>query len=494
MIRISGPDARGVLERIMDAGARLPEVRRATVLSVRDPDEGVRLDQVVVTRYEGPESYTGEDLVELSCHGGWVGPAEVLEACLRAGARLAEPGEFTRRAYLNGKLDLTQVEAVADLVEARSRVQRRAALKNLDRGLSERVSNLREALTGVEALLVHHLDFPEEDDAPVGLEEVVRAARTVLDAVRRLVATAPEGELLREGALTVLAGAPNAGKSSLYNALIGEARAIVTEEPGTTRDALEAVVEIGGYPFRLVDTAGLRADVDRVEALGIEVALRYLERADLVLYCVDAADGVGSLAGGAGVHQGESGASDPAPLDWIRARAEAPVVVVETKVDTLGSEGAAAGFGEAHSASAGQLSSAPGADGSGGGPVGTDATESWGASRDPDPGAGAPRLRVSAVSGEGMDALRALLPRLVFEGTVASGGEVPVLMRRRQAHHLESAAAELEAFCCALEAGVPPEAAAAHLSAAGTALEEVLGVISLDDVLDRVFRDFCVGK
>jgi tRNA modification GTPase len=208
-----------------------------------------------------------------------------------------------------------QAEAVADLIEARSRALHLAALGQLDRGLSSRVSELRERVVRLEALLAHHIDFPEEDDAPVPVEEIVAEAADVADRIGVLLATAPEGELLREGALAVLAGRPNAGKSSLYNSLLGQERAIVTPEPGTTRDALEATVQVGGFPFRLVDTAGLRETDRQVEQLGIDVAKRYLKDADVVLLCVPADEEISDL--------------DRSFLDVV----ERPILVLRTKAD-----------------------------------------------------------------------------------------------------------------------------------------------------------------
>ena len=361
-------------------------------------------------------------------------PALVLDACLRAGARRAEAGEFTRRAYLHGKMDLVQVEAVADMIEARSRAHHRAALGQLERGLSARVVGLRDGILRLEAQLVHHIDFPEEDDAPVPLDRISAGADALLAQIVAMLETAPEGALLREGALAVLAGRPNVGKSSLYNALLGEERAIVTDTPGTTRDALEATVQMGGYPFRLVDTAGMREEGEHIERLGIEVAKRYLARADLVLLCVEA---------GAELSEEER--------LFLESVSEVPCVLVETKGDL------------------------------GGGSVGYE-------------GPVAGRVRVSVETGEGLGALRALLPELVFAGLVQSGGEAPVLTRRRQAEGMTVAAEEVEAFAAAVADGVPAELAATHLRAASGALEEVIGVVPLDEVLDAVFREFCVGK
>jgi tRNA modification GTPase len=435
MVRLSGRRAGEILASLLGAAVG-PPVRTPTLRAVLDPTSGEPLDQALVTLYEAPASYTGEDLVEISCHGGRLVPALVLDACLASGARMAEPGEFTRRAYLNGKLDLLQAEAVADLVEAHSRRLHRAAMGQLERGLSERVSALRAGLIHVEALLAHHLDFPEEDDAPVPVEGVVAEGTGVLRRLDALLATAPEGTLLRDGAVVVLAGRPNAGKSSLYNALLGEERAIVTEEPGTTRDALESMVQMGGFPFRLVDTAGLRAAEGRVERLGVEVARRYLARADVVLLCVEAGTALG-----------------PDESAFLGELGSKPIVRVDTKSDLSG-EHPMADIGATY----------------------------------------AGRVPVSIASGEGLGELRDLLPRLVFRGLVGMAPDVPVVMRRRQERALSEARREVGAFVEALDAGMPAEIATTHLRAAETALEEVVGGVSTEEVLDAVFKEFCIGK
>ncbi|HEX7241826.1 MAG TPA: GTPase, partial [Longimicrobiaceae bacterium] len=284
LVRISGPAALDVLLRLAPGLREAPPARAQRLVRLAHPDTGELLDRGLAAWFPAPGSYTGEDTVEISTHGGLLTPQLVLDAALAAGARAAQPGEFTRRAYLNGKLDLLQAEAVADLIDGRSPALHRAAVHQMERGLSRRVEELRAALVEAQALLVYSIDFPEEDEPPVPPARVRAAAEEVLRRVDGLLATAPEGELLREGALVVLAGRPNTGKSSLFNALLGTERAIVTDVPGTTRDALEATVTLGGYPFRLVDTAGLRATTDRVEEIGIEVARRYLAAAQVVLF------------------------------------------------------------------------------------------------------------------------------------------------------------------------------------------------------------------
>ena len=369
--------------------------------------------------FPAPRSYSGEDVVEISTHGGLVVPATAVAAFVAAGARPAEPGEFTRRAVLNGKMDLLQAEATADLIDAGSPAQRRRALHQLERGLSGRLDALRQEVLDLEGLIAYDIDFPEEDEGPVSPARVERAWRLARDRVARLLATAPEGERLREGALLVIAGRPNAGKSSLFNALLGTERAIVTEIPGTTRDAIEAHAVIEGFPFRLVDTAGLRDSNERVEQLGIEVSRKYLAAADLVLFCEEA--------------------DDPARNTFL-TQVQAPVVVARTKVDLSGGEG------------------------------------------------------VSVVTGAGLDTLRQRLAEVAFGQLLALGDVEPVVTRARHRAALERALAELDAFWTARGAGVDAAAAATHLRASVAALDDLIGVVTPDDVLDRVFATFCVGK
>jgi tRNA modification GTPase len=443
VIRISGPGAFPVLLGLCPGLAGTPKARTATLTRARDPDTGEVLDQVLVTAFPAPGSYTGEDLVEISSHGGWLSPTLIQEACRRLGARGAEKGEFTRRAYLNGKMDLLQTEAVLDLVEGRSRALHGAAVHHLERGLSRRIGELREGLVALEVLLVHHLDFPEEDDPPVPLGRVLEEAGKLQGTMEKLLKTAPEGELLREGAITVLAGRPNSGKSSLFNALLGEERAIVTEVPGTTRDALESVVSLGGFPFRLVDTAGLRDTQERVESLGIEVARRYLKKADLILFCAEA---------GRALEEEEKG--------FVEEVFPIPVVLIRTKVDEMeGDRGGSAVDQEdvpSHQVKA--------------------------------------SVDLSVETGDGLEELKELLPSLAYGGLLDQRGDMPVITRARQSAGIRRALGEVMSFRAGLEEGLPAEVAATHLRPAETALEELLGVIPREEILDRLFREFCIGK
>ena len=431
LIRLSGKGAFDVAARALQPFRPDPPraVRRVRVVH---PTTGEAVDDALVACFPAPRSYTGDDLVELSTHGGLLVPAAVVAALLAAGARPAAPGEFSRRAVLNGKLDLLQAEATADLIDAGSPAQARRALQQLDRGLSRRLEQLRSELIELEALIAYEIDFPEEDEGPVAPERVERAWGAARQRIAHLIATAPEGERLREGALLVIAGRPNVGKSSLFNALLGRERAIVTEVPGTTRDAIEAHGVLEGFPFRLVDTAGLRESDDRVERLGIEVSRKYLAAADLVLFCEDH-------------RETGTGKRERDARDEFLAQVSAPVVFVRTKSDL-------------------------------------------------DTPSDGPFVAVSVVTGEGLAELKRGLAEAAFGRLLALGDVEPVVTRARHREALERALAEVEGFQTARKGGVDAVAAATHLRAAVGALDDLIGVVTPDDVLDRVFASFCVGK
>lgn len=284
IVRVSGPAVAHIAQSVL---GETPRARHATYATFRNT-RGEAIDQGIALFFPAPHSYTGEAVLELQGHGGPMVVQQVLEACLDAGARPAEPGEFTRRAFLGGRLDLAQAEAVADLIDAASREAARSAMRSLSGEFSAAIDRLREAMVELRALTEAMLDFPEDEvdtlhraDADARLGDLRRAAQDVLAKSR-------QGSLLRSGVHVVLAGAPNVGKSSLLNRLAGEERAIVTPIPGTTRDALREPVQIDGVPFTLVDTAGLRASGDRIERLGMERTRRELASADVVLLIAEA--------------------------------------------------------------------------------------------------------------------------------------------------------------------------------------------------------------
>jgi tRNA modification GTPase len=447
LIRLSGPGALEIAGRVLRPWPLEPG--RARRCAAVDAD-GTVLDRPVATVYVGPGSYTGEDIVEVSTHGGLVAPASVMAALVAAGARPATPGEFTRRAVLNGKLDLAQAEAIGDLIDARSAAMRRVALSQIDGGLSRRIRALRETVLRLEALIAYDIDFPGEDDGPVSRERVAAAAMAAADDVAGLLATAPAGELIREGAVVVIAGAPNVGKSSLFNALLGRARALVSDVPGTTRDALEALIEPAGssFPIRLVDTAGLRDTTDVVERLGIEVSEGALADAHAVLAC------------------GETLSDVMATVCRVRQHTTAPAIGVWTKLDTGPS-----------------------------GPLSRDSITRCLAPVDDVAPADMAIIGVSAHTGTGLRPLLEAMQGAVEARWGVPAPDMPVVTRARHRAALEHAATELEQFRGAWAAAeLPAVVAAVHLRAAVASLEEIIGTVSIEDVLARVFAEFCVGK
>ena len=298
LVRLSGPGSWGVAEAVFRGKGRLA-ARRVVYGDLVD-EEGRIIDDVLVTAFRGPGSYTGEDTVEIACHGGMLVTRRVLELVLRNGARAAEAGEFTRRAFLNGKLDLTQAEAVMDVIGAQSDLALRAAHRQLEGRLGNVLVGLRDELVEVLAHVEAWIDFPEEDIDPDTGAALMEKTVRVAEGVERLMATAEQGRLLREGVRTVIAGAPNAGKSSLLNRMLGFERALVSELAGTTRDSIEETINLGGIPVRLVDTAGLRSETaDPLEAAGMARTRRELGTADLLMEVVDASQPpAGELEGG----------------------------------------------------------------------------------------------------------------------------------------------------------------------------------------------------
>ena len=441
IVRLSGPQAEAIAARLGVSVARCaPRVATRTRLHACD-DPTAPLDDALVTRFPAPHSYTGETVIEFATHGGRVVPTAVCAALLHAGARQALPGEFTERAVLAGKLDLLRAEAVADLIDARSTATHRAALTQLDGALSRALDALRAAVIELDALLAYDIDFPEEDGGPVPRARITTACDTLVERLEALLATVPAAVLGRDGVTVVLAGAPNVGKSSLLNALVGERRVIVSDVPGTTRDAVEVLLDHEPWPLRLVDTAGLRETEDPVERLGIEVSERYVASAHVVVVC------------------GETPAALAAAATEIRGRSAAPMIGALTKRDlvTTSYDIADAGAHFAH------------------------------------------LVPVSARTGDGQTALLAAITTVMRaqleERTGVLNTNTPLLTRARHQSAITTARNELLAFRAAWADGaLPAPVAASHVRAAAHALEELVGAVDIEDVLAKVFSSFCVGK
>lgn len=433
VVRLSGPGVPVIASALL--GGRLPEPRRATLATFRD-GAGEAIDSGLALYFPAPHSYTGEAVLELHGHGGPAVLASLVARAIELGARRAEPGEFTRRAYLNDKLDLAQAEAVADLIDAGSQAAARAALRSLQGAFSAEVHGLVEGLIELRVWVEAAIDFPEEDIdflADPALAARVEALRARFDAVTQ---AARQGRVLRDGLTVVIAGRPNAGKSSLLNALAGHEAAIVTDLPGTTRDVVREQLDLDGLPLQVLDTAGLRVagegPADVVEAEGIRRTRAEIARADRVLFVVDAA-------------------TDPAATAYTDERATlpegVPVTLVFNKVDL---------------------------------PTALEVVV---------PGVDA-QLRLSARTGEGLAALRAHLQAAIGYSPTDTGA---VSARARHLEALTRARATLEAACTLL-AQRRGELVAEELRLAQRALGEITGEFTSDDLLGRIFGSFCIGK
>ena len=442
VVRLSGPGVPVIAAALLHQG--LPEPRRATLATFRD-GTGEAIDSGLALYFPAPHSYTGEAVLELHGHGGPAVLAALVARAIELGARRAEPGEFTRRAYLNAKLDLAQAEAVADLIDAGSQAAARAALRSLQGAFSAEVHGLVEGLIELRVWVEAAIDFPEEDLdflADPALTARVEALRARFDAVTQ---AARQGRVLRDGLTVVIAGRPNAGKSSLLNALAGHDAAIVTDLPGTTRDVVREQIDLDGLPLQVLDTAGLRVagegPADVVEAEGIRRTRAEIARADRVLFVVDAA-------------------TDPTATAYTDERASlpegVPVTLVFNKVDLVDPSERGAGVDAAFAT----------------GPT------------------GATTLRVSARTGAGLAALRAHLQAAIG---YAPGDTGALSARARHLDALTRARAALEAACTLLAAR-RGELVAEELRLAQRALGEITGEFTSDDLLGRIFGSFCIGK
>jgi tRNA modification GTPase len=428
VVRVSGPGTLSIVEALC---GRAPKPRLAALRKLRH--QGVELDEALVLRFEGPASYTGEDSAEFHVHGGRAVVEALLSALVELGLRLAEPGEFTRRAFENGKLDLAQAEGVADLIDAETEAQRKQALGQVGGALSQRYDHWRDLLVQSLAMLEAAVDFPDEDLPEEVAERARPGLRTLSAELDAALADVSRGCRVRDGFRIALVGAPNAGKSTLLNGLVERDAAIVTDTPGTTRDVIEVPLVLGGYKVLVADTAGIRETADAIEAEGVRRARAWAEEADLRLWVVD------------GFHVKHTVKLEEAirPGDWL----------VLNKADIADPEM----LGEAERRWAGE---------------------------------GLKVIRLSAKSGDAVDALRAVLADHV--GGALSGAEFPAATRLRHAERLREAQDYLARALS--EVGLEVELAAEDVRLAARALEKITGRVDPEDVLGRVFSTFCIGK
>jgi tRNA modification GTPase len=439
VIRISGPQALAVADACftpIGKSARPPSAAAThTIHFGRVHRRGQTVDEVLVSVMRAPRTFTREDVVEISCHGGLLPAKTVLDTVLESGARLAEPGEFTRRAFLNGRIDLTQAEAVADLIHSRTELALRAANEQLAGKLSRRINDLRDQMVHTLAHVEAHIDFPEEDIAPDTREALLARLEQGVSFMDELLRTANEGRILRRGVRAAIIGRPNAGKSSLLNQLLGHDRAIVSAIPGTTRDTIEETANIRGLPIVFIDTAGLREGRDEIEIEGIRRSRQTLEKAEFILHVLDASEPL-----------------TRADETFLAEFSNKKRILVLNKID-LPANAAHSALPTPHSA----------------------------------------LLPVSCLTGEGIEPLKDAIRDLAWSGEIqAEMLEVMINARHQDALNRarEAAVRAIEA----LRSGATLELVALDLRIAVNAIGEIVGKTTTEDLLDMIFSQFCIGK
>ncbi len=451
VVRLSGSDALKIASRLLHSGeASALAPKRTHFCQVLDPASNDKLDEAVVTCFARPHSYTAEDVVEISCHGSPVILRRVVELCVERGARLAEPGEFTMRAFLNGRIDLTQAEAVRDLIEAQTLYQARVAAQQLSGALSHRVQPAKQRLIELIAELEAGIDFAEDDVSVPAADEIERRIAEVRAPLAALASSFSYGKVVQEGLTLAIVGRPNVGKSSLFNRLVEQERAIVTASPGTTRDLVTETVALGGIPLRLVDTAGIRHALDEAESIGIRKSMEALADADLVLVVLDA-----------------SAARDARDDELIADVACRAAIIVENKCDLAPSPG---------------CHPEPPRSGCEGSAVqGVTMTSEL------------PIVRTSALTGAGIAELRrAILGHIA--GDEGAQAEAGFLTNLRQQEAVTRSIAALDAASTAARQGIPHEMLLLDLYGGLRALDELSGATTADDILNLIFGRFCIGK
>jgi tRNA modification GTPase len=439
VLRISGGEALSVADKCFRIAGQAPNPLSAAATHtivfghVTHPITGEKIDEALVAVMRAPRTFTRENVVELTCHGGVLAAKLVLDAVLQSGARLAEPGEFTRRAFLNGRIDLAQAEAVADLIHARTEMSLRAANQQLEGHLSARVNALRDMLMTVLAHVEAHIDFPDEDISPDTREQLDLRMKEAIATMDSLLATATEGQVLRQGIRGAIIGRPNAGKSSLLNRLLGHDRAIVSPVPGTTRDTIEETANIRGLPVIFIDTAGLRDAGDEIEMEGIRRSRKSLERAEFVIHLMD---GSQPLTGAEQMY-----------LEEFKGKKR---ILVINKCDLPE-----------------KLIMRP------------DGSEQV--------------VRISCVTGQGVEELKNAIKALVWSGEIRAE-MLEVMINSRHQDALRRGRQSAERARVALNSGTSVDLVAIDLKMSVDAVGEIVGKTTTEDLLDAIFSQFCIGK
>ncbi len=478
IVRLSGPNAFEIAERIFQRARSEPiQSHHIYYGKLTDPDTGEVLDHALMLPFRAPHSYTGDDVIEFSCHGSPYLLNRIVSLTWRLGARPAEPGEFTQRAFLNGKLDLAQAESVADLIRAHTEAQHRSAIALHEGNLSKAIRRLSDRLMGLLAQVEAVIDFAEEI-GELDSESLSEAIGAIQAEMETLLKTAQQGKLLREGVRTAIVGRPNVGKSSLLNRLLGEERAIVTPIAGTTRDTLEETARIGGVPFVIIDTAGLRQSDDLVEQIGIERTRRAVESADLILVVLDASEGLTD--------------ADRAILAQLPP--DRPCLWVWNKVDLCEGSGVSnlthpsplfASDPPRHSERSEESQTLHSAQGD-------EKNRAQGDEQSQTERGQGGEVYLSALTGVGIPELNQAMLQAVQLHNLQT--ESPLLTHERHAEAVRRALSALQSAQEGLQQGLPPDLIAVDLRTAWLALGEITGETLDSELVNRIFRDFCIGK
>lgn len=439
IVRISGPEAVSVADRLYRSkreGKRLKDMKSHTIHYGWIVEQERVLDEVLVMLMRGPHSYTGEDTVEIDCHGGVLAVKRVLEAVIHAGARPAEPGEFTKRAFLNGRIDLSQAEAVMDVISAKNEYALQSSVSQLQGSVYRAVKEIREKLLYEIAFIESALDDPEHITLEGYPKKLLGIVRQEKEKIRRLLASADDGKMLREGIKTVILGKPNAGKSSLLNLLVGEERAIVTEIAGTTRDVLEEQISLGGISLRMLDTAGIRRTSDRVEQIGVERAKEHAKDADLILYVVDASAPLDE--------------NDAQIMELLKGR-RTILLLNKSDLQTV--------------ITADELTAR----------------------------VDAPVLNISAREETGLEELETMIKDMFFQGEISFNDEV-YITNIRQKTALEQALESLALVEDSIDMDMPEDFFSIDLMNAYERLGSIIGEAVGEDLVNEIFGKFCTGK
>lgn len=440
IIRLSGKDSIEIADRIIKSkkGRFIRDMKTYTMMYgyVVDPKNNEPVDEVIVSLMRAPGTYTREDIVEINCHGGMMAVRKILSLALENGARLAEPGEFTKRAFLNGRIDLSQAEGVMDLIRSKTETSMKVALSQTQGKLSMKVRHMMEKLIKILSHIGAAVDFPEEDVEEVVIPDILKISREINQEIKKMLDSTDAGKIIREGLNVTIVGKPNVGKSSLLNALIEENRAIVTDIPGTTRDTIEEYINIQGIPVRLVDTAGIRSSEDVVEKIGINKSIEYMEKADLVLFILDSSRQI-----------------DDEDREIIKRIKDKKAIIIINKTDLPGR---------------------------------IDMNEV-------DMIAGSSQIIHTSINkNTGIEDIKSAIAKIVFKGNINLGEVYVTSVRHNEL--LRKAEESIQAGIDTLNKGLPIDFASIDFRDAYMRLGEITGETVEDDIIDRIFKDFCVGK